>query len=167
MTTEATSSASPVELIVPLQRVLAAHGHELSSWAIVEACRGDFSLNGFAHCAREQGLEANVLSLLAGDLSYIRVGAIVEFDDESMATVVAHYPRGVEVENNDRARWLVTADDETVPLRALEVGTATTNITFFARLMDRVRTEPHVGRAVAFALFLSVVMAALGLAGPR
>jgi ATP-binding cassette, subfamily B, bacterial CvaB/MchF/RaxB len=157
---------SPIEVVVPLQRSLAAHGHDVSPWALVDACAGDLSLGGFARCAREQGLDARIVTLSAGDLSYLPLGTIIEFDDQSRATVVTHCPAGVEVEDKDRGRRRIGEEDDVEPVAALEIRTPPAAGRFLSRLSSRLRDEPHIGRSVVFGALLTVVLTALGTTVP-
>jgi subfamily B ATP-binding cassette protein HlyB/CyaB len=123
-------------------------------------------LTGFACCAREQGLDAKLVALRAGDLAYVRVGSIIEFDDESLAIVTSHRHEAVEVDDASGNRRDVSVDDEAQPVMALEIGPPAPAVPFFKRLVDRLRAEPHVKRAVRFSAVLALVLAGLGIAGP-
>ncbi len=153
-----------VDALIPLQKVLAAHGVRAHPWALADACGGDLSLTSFARCAEQQGLEARVTRLDPGDLRFVEVGALVGFDDGAVALVVAQGPGGVVVEKADGTTLRIGPRDATRPLATLVVGPpAPPGTRLLGRLSLLWRAEAHATRAVALATLLAVVVLALGL----
>ena len=158
---------SPLDALVPLQKVLAANGVHANLWALVEACAGDLSLSSFANCARQQGLEANLLQLKAGDLPFLGIGTVVAMEGGALATVVEHDPDGVVLERADGRREHVGRRSEVWPTMALDVRPAPPDgERLLARLASRLRAEPHATRAIVLAALLALVLMGLGVAGP-
>ena len=158
---------SPLDALLPLQKVLAANGVQANLWALVEACGGDLSLSSFADCARQQGVEATLLQLKPGDLAFLGIGTVVALEGGALATVVAHDPDGVVLERPDGTRQHVGQRSEVRPTLALHVRPAPPDgERLLARLATRLRDEPHAARAIALSALLALMLLVLGLAGP-
>lgn len=158
---------SPLDAAALLQRALAACGVQASPWALVEACHGVISLDAFADCARQQGLEADILQLRDGDATFLPDGAIVALRGGELATVLGHDASGALLETGAGAQHRVGRGSELEPLLALEIRAAPAGgMSFLARLAFRLRGESHATRAIVLCFLLAVALLAFGLAAP-
>lgn len=159
------SELLPFDAVVPLQRALASREVEVGTWALVEACANDFSLESFARCARRLGLDANVVRLAPGDLRFLAEGSVVTLEGEGVAMVLEQTPSGtvVELPNGTRRTVLATARASA----ALELGRPDpAGHGLVERLVTSLRADPRALRAVALSAAIGVLLLLLGLAGP-
>jgi ABC-type bacteriocin/lantibiotic exporter with double-glycine peptidase domain len=150
-----------------LVKVLAANGISMTVRGIVELC-GSLDVSGILRGLRRAGVDARLIRLRAGDVSFLPPSSLVWTDESVPSILMRASPGAARLElPSGEIRRMTKAEMDALRVRAIAVRKHVTGEgTLVGRLLTAFRRDPRSLRAIGLVLAMSVASLAFGLAMP-
>lgn len=152
--------------LITFRRALLSRGVDVSLTTLAELCGRDGTLMTLAECAKRFGLKASLVRLSAGDLAFVKPGALVAMRDGAVGVVISVAPTEVTIETGPGARLRVDVRSASAT-DILEIGNKpASGAGILSRMAAVLRDDPRAQRAIVIAVMVGLLLSALGLSGP-